>query len=437
MNHTRPQPVTSDKSYFSFVGTPESLLEDYQQVRDHSKKLCQPLRVEDYVVQSMDDASPTKWHLAHTSWFFETFVLARFCSNYRSSHPQYSFLFNSYYVQAGDRYPRPLRGLVTRPTVAEVFEYRDDIDQEMVKLIEQASQDIWEALAPIIEIGIHHEQQHQELILTDIKHVLSFNPLYPTYVEQAPTLDRSVAETKWMSFQEGLYRIGHDGKGFCYDNEMPLHQYFLEPFQLANRLVTNGEYLEFIEDGGYGNPTLWLSDGWSTVAQEGWQAPLYWEKTDGRWKHYTLHGMRLVNPTEPVCHISLYEADAFAHWAGTRLPTEEEWETASSQLPTRGNFVHTEAYHPLPLSQPPANGELAQMFGDLWEWTQSPYTCYPGYKPMTGVLGEYNGKFMSNQMVLRGGSCATSQSHIRSTYRNFFPPAARWQFSGIRLARDA
>ena len=425
-----------DHTYFSSAETRGSLAELYAAVRSLSRKLCEPLVVEDYVVQSMEDASPTKWHLAHTSWFFEIFVLAAGDPQYESLHPQYSYLFNSYYVQAGERYPRPQRGLLTRPTVEEVVQYRQYIDEQMLELIENVGLDTWNRLAPIIEIGIHHEQQHQELMLTDVKHVLSFNPLHPTYRERDVVSEESSAAADWIVVSEGMYLTGHDGKGFCYDNEMPRHRHHLESFELCERLVTNAEYLDFVQDGSYGKPTLWLSDGWYAVEREKWQAPLYWTPLEGEWHYFTLSGLREVNPGEPVCHISFYEADAFARWAGARLPTEQEWEVMAEQSDGEGNFVANQAYHPLPLNCPQNRRRPLQIFGDVWEWTQSPYSPYPRYKPMRGALGEYNGKFMSGQMVLRGGSCATSQSHIRSSYRNFFHPRARWQFSGLRLARD-
>ena len=422
--------------YFSSAETRESLAEHYAAVRSFSRKLCDPLVIEDYVVQSMKDASPTKWHLAHTSWFFETFVLAACNPQYESLHLQYSYLFNSYYVRAGASYPRLQRGLLTRPTVEEVFQYRQYIDEQMLELIENMGQDTWNRLAPIIEIGINHEEQHQELMLTDIKHVLSFNPLHPTYREREVVSKGPSPVMDWISVSEGMYLTGHDGKGFCYDNEMPRHRHYLQAFQLCERLVTNAEYLEFMQHGSYGNPTLWLSDGWGAVEQEKWQAPLYWTQLDGEWHYFTLSGLRGVNLREPVCHISFYEADAFARWSGARLPTEQEWEVVAEQCDSEGNFIGNQAYHPLPLNYPQNRRTPLQIFGDVWEWTQSPYSPYPRYQPMQGTLGEYNGKFMSGQMVLRGGSCATSQPHIRSSYRNFFHLRARWQFSGLRLARD-
>jgi ergothioneine biosynthesis protein EgtB len=414
----------------------ESLIEQYQQVRRFSEHLCEPLVTEDYVIQSMPDVSPTKWHLAHTSWFFETFVLTSAIPGYTSLHPQYTYLFNSYYNAVGEKHCRAKRGLISRPTVEETYQYRAYVDQHMLELLAQADEPQLAKLAPIVIIGLHHEQQHQELMLTDIKHVLSCNPLLPVYQERPQISRASVPPLEWVSYPEGVYWIGHEGDGFAYDNEGPRHRQFVQPFRLASRLVTNGEYLKFMEDGGYRRPELWLSAGWNTVQESGWDAPFYWEQRDGRWYVMTLSGMREVDEAEPVCHVSYYEADAFARWADARLPTEAEWEVAAADVSINGNFAESGQYHPVPLNNSTADGKLSQMFGDVWEWTQSPYTAYPGYKPAPGALGEYNGKFMCNQFVLRGGSCATSSSHIRRTYRNFFQPEARWQFMGIRLAKD-
>jgi ergothioneine biosynthesis protein EgtB len=412
-------------------------VERYQAVRRFTEQLCQPLVAEDYVIQSMPDVSPTKWHLAHVTWFWETFLLAPTIPGYTSFHPEYGYLFNSYYNSLGKRHARPIRGLLSRPTVEETYLYRRYIDQRVIDLLNRMDEPQLAELAPIITLGLHHEQQHQELIITDIKHVLSCNPLHPAYLEreQAPSTD--IPPIEWVSYPEGVDWIGHEGESFCFDNEEPRHRQFLHAFQLASRLVTNGEYLEFINDGGYANPLLWLSDGWYMVQQGQWEAPLYWEKRDDRWWVMTLHGFCEVNPAEPVCHVSYYEADAYARWANARLATEAEWEIASHDVPTiEGNFVEDGLYHPMALNSTTASGKLAQMYGDVWEWTQSAYLPYPGYEPAPGAVGEYNGKFMCNQFVLRGGSCATSLSHIRPTYRNFFPPNARWQFMGIRLARE-
>ncbi len=410
----------------------------YLRVRQFSEELTRPLETEDYVIQSMPDVSPTKWHLAHTSWFFETFVLSEVNPNYRSPHPQFNFLFNSYYVQVGDRHCRPKRGLISRPTVAEVFRYRCHVDQNILEFLEVANEGQLNEIAPVIEIGLHHEQQHQELMLTDIKHVFSENPFRPVYMakDKIPS-DPRFREIHWIEYPEGLYSIGHSGEGFSFDNETPLHKEYANPFKLACRLVTNREYLEFIEAGGYKKPEVWLSDGWSATEANNWSAPLYWEKKNGSWQCFTLSGIREISLDEPVCHVSYYEADAYARWAGARLPTEAEWEIAASNVDVEGNFVETKNYHPMIVSGEKNCREPAQMFGDVWEWTRSPYAPYPGYTTLPGALGEYNGKFMCNQIVLRGGSCATSRSHIRKTYRNFFPPNARWQFMGIRLAKDA
>ena len=418
----------------------ESLIESYKRVRDFSHTLAEPLEIEDYVVQSMPDVSPTKWHLAHTSWFFETFILAKSIKKYKSPNSQYAYLFNSYYIQAGERHYRPKRGLISRPTVEETYNYRNHVDESMIGLMEDADSKLWKKLAPVIEIGIHHEQQHQELILTDIKHVLSENPLKPAYLGKKSkngTRPSRAPKSNWVEFNGGVESIGHGGEGFGYDNEYPAHKVYLEPFLLKSTLVTNGEYMEFIEDGGYRTPELWLSEGWATVEENGWEAPYYWERTNGGWREFTMHGMRKVSPHEPISHLSYFEADAFARWSGARLPTEAEWEVAASKVPLEGNFVDEGEFHPRALNGSSKNGGLKQMYGDVWEWTSSPYVSYPGFKTLPGALGEYNGKFMCNQMVLRGGSCATSKSHIRKTYRNFFPPSARWQFMGARLARDA
>jgi ergothioneine biosynthesis protein EgtB len=412
-----------------------SLVDRFTKVRFFTNKLCEPLVTEDYVIQSMPDVSPTKWHLAHTSWFFEAFVLNKANPDYKSINPLYSYLFNSYYIQAGDRWFRPNRGILSRPTVKEIFDYRNYVNEHVQNFIEKSSEEVLNEFAPVIEIGLNHEQQHQELLLTDIKNVLSHNPLHPVYSERMITNSDSIKEISWIDFKEDIYEIGNTGEEFCYDNETPVHKQFLHQFSLADRLITNKEYIEFIEDGGYKNSLLWLSDGWAVVENEKWKTPLYWEKRDGEWYNFTLNGFRKVNPDEPVCHISHYEADAFAAWKGKRLPTEAEWEVAASSLNIEGNFVDNKQFHPVPLADNDDN-KLRQMFGDVWEWTQSAYLPYHGYKPLPGALGEYNGKFMSGQMVLRGGSCATSKSHIRKTYRNFFPPHSRWQFTGIRLAKD-
>jgi ergothioneine biosynthesis protein EgtB len=410
----------------------------YQQIRQISEKICQPLAIEDYTIQSMPDVSPPKWHLAHTTWFFETFLLLPHLPEYQVFHPQFGYLFNSYYEAVGARHPRHHRGILSRPTVAEVYQYRAHVDRAMTTLLSKIPED--PNLVDLVTLGLHHEQQHQELLLTDIKHILALNPLHPVYRHD---LQGNLATTEhifeWLDYPGGLYSIGHTGTEFAFDNESPRHQVYLPDYQLANRLVTNGEYLEFIEAGGYKEAKYWLAEGWATVQTQGWQAPLYWESifvpkgyaNDDRWWVMTLGGLRQLNITEPVCHVSFYEADAYATWKGKRLPTEAEWEIAAINLPTTGNFLDDDYLHPLPTDN--ANH---QFFGDVWEWTQSAYLPYPGFKIADGAIGEYNGKFMCNQMVLRGGSCATSANHIRPTYRNFFPPSTRWQFSGIRLASD-
>ena len=388
----------------------------------------------------MPDVSPTKWHLAHTSWFFETFVVKVWMQRYRSEVPQYAYLFNSYYNAAGDMHRRDLRGLISRPTVAETYRFRESIDHCVIKLIEDADDALLSEIEPVLTLGIHHEQQHQELLVTDIKHVFSQNPLYPVF---QPGISEPETGKIWpqhfVEFAEGTVLTGHRGATFSYDNEGPQHRALVPAFSLSNRLITNGEYLAFMEAGGYSRPEFWLSLGWTTVndpALGGWQAPLYWVQRDGIWWNFTLSGFRPVNESEPVTHVSYFEADAYANWDGARLPTEFEWEHAAAGLPIEGNFVDAERFHPAPADSTNGHNALRQMFGDVWEWTRSAYLPYPGYRAVPGALGEYNGKFMCNQMVLRGGSCATSRSHIRPTYRNFFQPEKRWQFTGIRLARD-
>lgn len=438
-----------------------SLAERYRSARAFTEALCEPLAIEDYVVQTMRDVSPTKWHLAHVTWFFETFILREHAPDYRPLNEAYAYLFNSYYLQAGERHCRDQRGYISRPTVDEVYAYRRHVDGAMVRLLEEADGERAATLGPLVEIGLNHEQQHQELLLTDIKHVLSVNPLRPAYREGAGAGDaRSAPPLEWIRFDEGLRWIGHEGDGFCYDNETPRHRHFLDGFLLASRPVTNREFLEFMEDGGYERGELWLSEGWAIAREREWSEPFYWEKRDGRWIQFTLAGPRPVRAWEPACHLSYFEGDAFARWAGARLPTEQEWETAARTVPIRGNLVEAGRLHPTaagegaavasragPLAGGPvdrvdgaggngAGAGLLQMYGDVWEWTRSQYSPYPGYEPLPGALGEYNGKFMSNQFVLRGGSCATSVTHIRPSYRNFFPADATWQFTGVRLARD-
>jgi ergothioneine biosynthesis protein EgtB len=414
----------------TFIPQAKLCLSDrYIQVRQLSEQVCQPLATEDYGIQSMPDVSPPKWHLAHTSWFFETFLLVPNLPGYEVFHPKFSYLFNSYYEAVGQRHPRPQRGLLSRPTVAEVYQYRAYVDQGMRSLLSHFNEPSVEAL---VLLGLHHEQQHQELLLTDIKHILALNPLCPAYRSDLPASQKSVAsKEQWLDYPGGLYSIGYEGQEFAFDNEGPRHQVYLQDYYLASRLVTNGEYLEFMQAGGYGKAEYWLSEGWATVQAEQWNAPLYWRQIDGNWWTMTLAGLRPVNPDEPVCHVSFYEADAYAHWAGKRLPSEAEWEVAAVQVPLQGNFMANGLLHPAPAT---GTTRPDQIFGDVWEWTQSAYSPYPGFKPAAGAVGEYNGKFMCSQMVLRGGSCVTPPDHIRPTYRNFFPPSARWQFTGIRLA---
>ena len=413
-----------------------TLIERFKSVRNFTHKLCEPLETEDYVIQSMPDVSPTKWHLAHTSWFFEAFVLSKAMADYKSINPKYNFLFNSYYVQVGERWTRAIRGLLSRPTVKEVYEYREYVNQHLLDFLENCNEKEFKDFAPVIEIGLHHEQQHQELLVTDIKHVFSINPLHPVYSQKRNSDETELPPIKWKVFDEGLYEIGFNQEGFSYDNETPRHKEFVESFKLASRLITNGEFIEFINSDGYKRPELWLSDGYTTVVKEGWKAPMYWENIGGEWYNYKLTGFEKVNMDEPVCHVSHYEADAFARWSGARLPTETEWEIAAEKIPLKGNFVEDGNFHPVPLNNNSEQTELQQMYGDVWEWTKGAYSPYPGYKTLPGALGEYNGKFMSGQIVLRGGSCATSNTHIRKTYRNFFYPNSRWQFMGIRLAKD-
>ena len=384
----------------------------------------------------MPDVSPAKWHLAHTTWFFETFVLKKWVAGYQPEIPEYAYLFNSYYNAAGDMHRRDLRGLISRPTVDQTRKYRAGVNARVLELMENADDALLLELEPIITLGIHHEQQHQELLITDIKHVFAQNPLYPVFrrrkTDHAPT---APDEIDFIPFDEQIVEIGHDGSGFSYDNEGPRHRALVPAFSLASRPVTNGEYIQFIEAGGYTRPEFWLSLGWMTVNEQRWQAPLYWQKRDGQWWNFTLAGLRPVDVSEPVTHISYFEADAYANWAGARLPTEFEWERIAANHPIGGNFVENEHFHPQPAE--PDDKPFVQLFGDVWEWTRSSYSPYPGYRAEPGALGEYNGKFMCNQYVLRGGSCATSITHIRHTYRNFFQPEKRWQFTGIRLARDS
>ena len=407
----------------------------YRAVRAQSERLRAPLSEEDCQAQSMPDASPVKWHLAHTTWFFETFVLDPGVRGHQPFHPAFRVLFNSYYQGVGEQHPRPQRGLLTRPSLAEVQEYRAQVDRRLLDWL-SSDDDRVAQLAPVIEVGLNHEQQHQELLLTDVKHLLGGNPLLPAYAElPAPSLPPAQRPFTWRAIDGGVREIGAGPDGFAFDNERPRHAVLLEPFALATRLTTSGEFADFIADGGYRRPELWLSDGWATVLARGWSAPLYWQQRDGEWFEFTLGGERPLDRGAPVCHVSLYEADAFATWAGARLPSEHEWETVANGRAPRGNLLDSGQLHPIAAGR---NGaDVTQLYGDVWEWTRSAYSPYPGFRPLAGVLGEYNGKFMCNQLVLRGGSCVTPADHIRASYRNFFPPDARWQFSGIRLAKDA
>ena len=416
-----------------------TLIEEYRRVRERSLALAAPLTDEDCQVQSMPDASPAKWHLAHVTWFFETFVLERFEPGFRPFDAAFRVLFNSYYQGIGERHPRAQRGLITRPTLDEVKRYRTQVDERMAGLLATQGEDA--TLRELVTLGLHHEQQHQELLLTDIKHVLSFNPLHPAYARRWPIGVVQPEPLRWHAYVPNAFQLGHDpGRDgpFCFDNETPRHTACAPPFELASRPVTHAEYISFIDDGGYARPELWLSMGWDWVQAESRDAPLYWHREGERWLAHTLQGRVELDPHTPACHLSYFEADAYARWAGSRLPTEAEWEFAARQLsrPLPCNFAERGAFHPLP---PAGSGtdEPVQMFGDVWEWTQSSYSPYPGYRPLPGAVGEYNGKFMCHQYVLRGGSCATPASHARASYRNFFPPDAQWQFSGVRVARDA
>lgn len=411
----------------------DRLQDDLIRVRHLSEALCASLEIEDYGIQTMVDVSPPKWHLAHTSWFFETFVLVPWMPGYRCLDPRYTRLFNSYYEQVGSYHPRSERGLLSRPTVAQVYAYRHHVTEAMLALLAAtAGKENHEIVRRTI-IGLHHEQQHQELLLTDIKHIFACNPLRPVYRELPQLAAAMVAAPEWKEFGGGLHEIGDDAlEHFAYDNESPRHKVYVDPFRLASRLVTNGEYLEFMQGGGYMNPVYWLSDGWKMLHAKQWQAPLYWSRIDNQWYEMTLGGLRVVDESAPVAHVSFYEAYAFAAWCNRRLPTEAEWEIAAREQKLDGNLYDAGYLHPVPVQ----SRGMSQCYGDVWEWTQSSYSPYPGFRTADGALGEYNGKFMSGQMVLRGGSCVTSKSHIRPTYRNFFYPGDRWQFSGIRLAED-
>ncbi len=427
-----PQPIVDAGSAMA-PAVRSALASRYQTVRALSAAICAPLATEDHVVQTIPDVSPPKWHLAHTTWFFENFILQRSLPGYALHHPAYGFLFNSYYEAVGARHPRPERGLLSRPTVAEVMRYREYVDRYLLELIAHADEPAWPALASLVELGVQHEQQHQELLLTDIKHIFATNPLRPVYRPSAGRGPAAAIPCEWVEVPGGVREVGYAGSGFSYDNERPRHRVWLAPFRIASRLVSSSEYMKFIDAGGYRRPEFWLSDGWNAANQCDWQSPLYWERIDGAWWQMTLSGMREVDEGEPVCHLSYYEADAYARWCRKRLPTEAEWEVVASGIEASGNFLDSGALHPAPAT----GSGMQQMYGDVWEWTQSPYVAYPGFRPESGAIGEYNGKFMCNQVVLRGGSCATPAGHVRASYRNFFYPQSRWQFTGMRLAEDA
>jgi ergothioneine biosynthesis protein EgtB len=406
----------------------------YLAVRRTTESLCRPLHDDDYGLQVMADVSPPKWHLAHSTWFFETFLLKPFLPAYRVFDERFDFLFNSYYQSIGAQYPRAARGAMSRPTVEEVYRYRAHVDNTMLALFDRADGNAAE-IAFRVTLGCHHEQQHQELLLTDIKFNFYANPLRPAYrtdLSSRPDRIAPAPALEWAAYPGGLCDIGHGGEGFSFDNETPRHRVYAAPFALASRTVTCGEYAAFIDAGGYDRSDLWLADGWRIAKERRWGAPLYWERGDNGWWQFTLGGMRALNENEPVCHVSYYEADAYARWAGKRLPTEAEWEIAAAAMPVAGNFTDTDCLHPVAAH----SAAPSQLYGDVWEWTGSAYLPYPGFRALTGSLGEYNGKFMINQMVLRGGSCATPPGHVRATYRNFFYPPDRWQFSGIRLGDD-
>jgi ergothioneine biosynthesis protein EgtB len=407
--------------------------------RQLSVELAAPLSDEDQTVQSMDDASPTKWHLAHTTWFYEAFILRPYLPGYQLFSDDFEYCFNSYYEAKGDRQPRARRGLLTRPSAQQVRDYRKHVDGALAKLFSDGLvADTSDEVGALVELGINHEQQHQELLLTDILSLFADNPLRPAYRQPQPKPEAvaDVAPVVWITFDGGVHKVGHDGTGFSYDNEGPRHDVLLQPFRLASRCVTNAEWSAFIDDGGYRDPLLWLADGWATAKAQGWEAPGYWERREGVWHQMTLEGLRPIEARAPVSHVSYYEANAFAHWADKRLPTEFEWEVASAGYSLKGNDLSNNALRPRP-AKSLTPGKLAQLFGDVWEWTGSSYQPYPGYRPAPGAIGEYNGKFMVSQQVLRGGSCATPPGHIRATYRNFFFPHQRWQFTGLRLAEDA
>lgn len=414
------------------TGRAASLRRRLMDSRRLSTSLAEPLSDEDQTVQAMDDASPTKWHLAHTTWFYETFLLREHARSYTPFDEKFAYCFNSYYEAEGERHPRSFRGLLTRPAASEVRDYRAHVDEALDALFDEDG--LSGTALDIVELGINHEQQHQELLLTDILYLFSRQPLRPAYKPAAIASAANPSDVQWISFDGGIVQVGHDGEGFAFDCEGPRHDALLQPFKLADRCVTKGEWLEFIADGGYERHEHWLMDGWTTVQREGWKAPLYWERHEGVWQQMTLGGLRPVDPAAPVSHVSYYEADAFARWAGKRLPTEFEWEHASAGIAEEGSTLGSGALRPSPAGE--GTDGLRQMFGDVWEWTRSAFSPYPGYRAPEGAIGEYNGKFMCSQFVLRGGSCVTPDGHVRRSYRNFFYPHQRWQFMGLRLADD-
>ena len=429
-NISRPLPASRP------TPTPESfaLRDRFLHVRQATEQLIRPLSEEDCALQSMPDASPTKWHLAHTSWFFETFLLEKFAPDFKPFDPAFRVLFNSYYNGVGDKHPRAERGLISRPDLETILLYRQHVTDKIGAMLTSTQTNA--EFNDLMWLGCHHEEQHQELILADLKHLLSKNPLKPAYAKRWPLTPIEARNRQWLKYDGGLIETGHDGEGFAFDNEGPRHVVFLAPFELASHPVSHGDFAAFIADDGYQRPELWLSLGWDWLQASKITAPLYWQRIDQTWQTFTLRGMVEIDPHTPICHINYFEADAYARWANARLPREAEWEQAASSIAIDGNFLDSHALHPLALREDPPDGAPAQMFGDVWEWTQSAYLPYPGFKTAKGAVGEYNGKFMCNQLVLRGGSCVTPRAHIRASYRNFFPPEARWQFSGLRLARD-
>jgi len=424
---------TRENGISTSIDKREGMLQRFREVRSFTMELVEPLEKEDYIIQIVEHASPAKWHLAHTSWFFEAFFLEKAKADYQTKHPQYGYLFNSYYLQTGEPHCRNKRGNLSRPTVDEVLEYRKHVNRHVDEFLENCSDVEFQEWSDVIEVGLNHEQQHQELLLTDLKIMFSQNPLNPVYVDRKRPKSLPQREIQWHSLSEGVYEIGHPGGEFGYDNEFPRHKTYIHNFELADRLITNGEFLEFIEAGGYEDPKFWLDEGYAQAVENGWDCPLYWQKKSGAWHQFTLNGLEPVDQNEPVAHVNYYEADAYARWAGCRLPTEFEWELAAEPLNVGGSFVDSRNFHPV--GADPSKPGLKQMFGEVWQWTRSSYAAYPGYETFPGALGEYNGKFMCNQYVLRGGSCATSKNHFRKTYRNFFHTKYSWQFTGIRLAR--